>query len=173
MPPASGAVHQHPKRAVVSKKPRNSKRRKLELIKRLADTNSYEIKNRVLHANDNCWKLDDLVYSAEMSRDAIKRLHEDAKRVSEGTMKALGDAEQTLNNAKENRDRAWQSLALANKMNDACKAVESRNQAKRALSEAESIFEKQDNLATSLVDQIEQSELDSFFGVEGQLSNYQ
>jgi hypothetical protein len=72
MPSEYGAVHKHSKRAVVSKKPRNNKRRKLELIKRLADTNSFEIKSRVLHAKDNCWKLHDLVYSAEKSRDAIK-----------------------------------------------------------------------------------------------------
>jgi signal transduction protein with GAF and PtsI domain len=59
-------------------------------------------------------------------------------------------------------------------MKDACKAVESRNRAKRAFSEAEISFLEQDNLAMSLVDQIEQSELDSFFfGDEAQLDSDQ
>ncbi|CAJ0547047.1 Ff.00g016740.m01.CDS01 [Fusarium sp. VM40] len=173
MPPASSSVHKPRKRAAVSKKPRKNERRKLELINKLADTNSFEIENRVMHAKDNYRKLHDLFYSAEKSRDAIKLSYEDAKRALEGARKELGDAEQTLNHARENRDEAWQSLALANKMKDACKAVKGRNQAKRALSKAEISSLEQDNLAMSLVDQIEQSELDSFFGDKAQLDGDQ
>ncbi|SPJ73307.1 uncharacterized protein FTOL_03037 [Fusarium torulosum] len=174
MPLASGAGRKHSKRAAFfTESPGNIKRRKLELVERLANTNSYEIKNRVQDANNNCLKLGGIVDSAEESRDAIKRSYENAKRALEGARKALGDAEKTLSKAVESRDRAQESLVLAMKMNEACKAIERRNQSERALSKAETSFKKRDDLAISLVDRIELSELDSFFGDEEHLANNQ
>jgi hypothetical protein len=152
MPSTTGARRKRPKRASLStESPDNIKRQKFELVERLANLNSYEIKNRVQDANNNCLKLGGIVDSAEESRDAIKRSYENAKRALEGARKALGDAETTLSKAVESRDRAQESLVLAMKMNEACKAIERRNQSKRALSKAETTFKKRDDLVISLV----------------------
>jgi hypothetical protein len=59
------------------------------------------------------------------------------------------------------------------KMNEACEAIERRNQSKLALSKTETSFKIWDNLAISFVDRIEQSELDSFFGEKAQLDKNQ
>ncbi|KAI6758549.1 hypothetical protein HG530_010789 [Fusarium avenaceum] len=171
MPTTSVAMRKPRKGAAVSKKPRKNERRKLELIKRLTDTNSYEIKSRILHASDNYWKLDDLVFSAKLSYDARERWYEDAKRALRGARKALEDAEQTLSEAVENRDRAQKSLFLVKKMDEARQAIEVRNESERALTEAETRFKKWDDFAISLTDQMEESELDSFFGVQAQVDN--
>jgi hypothetical protein len=174
MPSASDAERKHSKRAASSmESPGNIKRQKLELLEQLANTNSYKIKSRVQDAAINYLKLGDLVNSAENSRDARKRSYENAKRALEGARKALGEAEQTLSKAVESKDRASETFAVAMKMNEACEAIERRNQSKLALSKAEASFKKQDDLAISLVDRIEQSGLDSFFGEKAQLDKNQ